>query len=454
MAIYDDLLACPRCGASPIVTVDTNYTCKACKNTYPQLGGIPFLFPEPMFSMGEWRERLHRLVLQFEHDAETLYEELKQAKLLPATKKRINILAEAYLDQVKRLRHILTPLELQALETTFETAMALRTQLPQSQGLTTYYANMHKDWNWGDEENKVSVEQVLKALGQHKPGKTLVLGAGACRLAYDVHNQIAPDITLALDINPLLLLAAKQITQGEDLALYEFPIAPKTISDNAVLRQLHAPKPVNENFYFVLADALHPPFAKESFDTIITPWLLDIMPEDLRIFAARVNRLLKPGGKWINFGSLSFANESLTNCYSLEEVSAICTETGFDQFTSDELEIPYMQSPASRHGRIEQVVTFSTIKQKNTSRPKRYESLPDWIAKATVPVPNLPSFQSQTMATRIHAYMMGLIDGKRSIKDMAIVLEQQRLMPRDEGEFALQSFLTKMYEDNLRNRNF
>jgi hypothetical protein len=113
-----------------------------------------------------------------------------------------------------------------------------------------------------------------------------------------------------------------------------------------------------------------------------------------------------------------------------------------------------MQSPASRHGRIEQVVTFSTIKQKNTSRPKRYESLPDWIAKATVPVPNLPSFQSQTMATRIHAYMMGLIDGKRSIKDMAIVLEQQRLMPRDEGEFALQSFLTKMYEDNLRNRNF
>jgi hypothetical protein len=50
--------------------------------------------------------------------------------------------------------------------------------------------------------------------------------------------------------------------------------------------------------------------------------------------------------------------------------------------------------------------------------------------------------------------MMGLIDGKRSIKDMAIVLEQQRLMPRDEGEFALQSFLTKMYEDNLRNRNF
>jgi hypothetical protein len=37
---------------------------------------------------------------------------------------------------------------------------------------------------------------------------------------------------------------------------------------------------------------------------------------------------------------------------------------------------------------------------------------------------------------------------------MAVILEQQRLMPRHEAEPAIQSFLTKMYEEKLRNPSF
>jgi len=454
MASFQELLACPRCGAAPLLLAEQEYACKSCKNAFPLLSGIPCLFPEPSFSLSEWRERLHRVVVQFEHDAKTIQQELKQPKLLPATKLRLQHMSDSYLDQIKRLYTILSPLGLSQQEASFETAMALRTQLPQNQGLTSYYANMHRDWSWGDEENALSLEQIRQASGEHGLGSTLVLGAGACRLAYDVHQSLKPDISIALDINPLLLLSAQQITNGQQVGLYEFPIAPKSIKDNALLRHLKAPKKVSDNFYYVLADALHPPFVKESFDTIITPWLLDILPEDFRTFASRVNRLLKPGGKWINFGSLSFANESLSTCYSLEEVSGICEQSGFAEFTSHELVMPYMQSPASRHGRIEQVITFSTIKRKSSARPKRYEALPEWIAKANSPVPNLQSFQVQTMSTRIHAFIMSLIDGKRSIKDMAIILEQQRLMPRHEAEPAIQSFLTKMYEDKLRNPSF
>lgn len=454
MASFQALLACPRCGAVPLVEFESHYACQSCNNSFPLLNGIPCLFPEPSFSLSEWRERLHRVVVQFEYDAKTIKHDLSQATLLPATQKRLRHMSESYLDQITRLHDILSPLDLASQEASFETAMALRTQLPQRQGLTTYYANMHRDWHWGDEENALSLEQIRKAVGDHKLGKTLILGAGAGRLAYDVHQELTPDMSVALDINPLLLLSAKKITEGDEVMLYEFPIAPKSIEEHAILRHLRAPEAVGDNFYFVLGDALHPPFAKESFDTIITPWLLDILPEDLRTFAARVNRLLKPRGKWINFGSLSFANERLSTCYSLEEVDAICSQSGFAQFTSDELAMPYMQSPASRHARVEQVVTFSCMKQKNTARPKRYEALPEWIAKANSPVPNLQSFQVQTMSTRIHAFIMSLIDGKRSIKDMAIVLEQQRLMPRHEAEPAIQSFLTKMYEDKLRNPSF
>jgi hypothetical protein len=45
---------------------------------------------------------------------------------------------------------------------------------------------------------------------------------------------------------------------------------------------------------------------------------------------------------------------------------------------------------------------------------------------------------------------MSIIDGKRSLKDMAIVLEKQKLMSREEAEPAIRSFLTKMYDDSQK----
>ncbi len=454
MSEFLELLACPRCDTKPLVISDKVYTCKSCKNNFPLIGGIPFVFPEPAFSLAHWRERLNHLCVQLENDAATVKQSLKQKKLLSLTRQRLQRMAESYTDQAQRLSDLLSPLKIDDMQATPETYMALQTRLPQGQGLTTYYANMHRDWCWGGEENEISAQQVLTALGNEPSGRVLVMGAGACRLAYDVHRQVQPELTVALDINPLLLIVAKKIMHGETVELYEFPIAPRSIEEQAVLRELSAPERVDDNFYFVLADALHPPFSPASFDIVITPWLLDILPEDLRLFAPRVNRLLKQGGKWVNFGSLSFAHDDLTLCYSLEEVALITAEAGFSDLYSQESNVPYMQSPSSRHGRVERVVTFHTRKQKKIAKPKRYHALPDWIAKGDTAVPLLPSFQMQAMATRIHAFIMALIDGKRSVKEMALVLEQQRLMPREEAEPAIRAFLTKMYEEKLRHPNF
>ncbi len=57
----------------------------------------------------------------------------------------------------------------------------------------------------------------------------------------------------------------------------------------------------------VAADALQPPFADGAFDTVVTPWFVDIIGEPFARVAARVNLLLKPGGRWINCGSLAFS---------------------------------------------------------------------------------------------------------------------------------------------------
>jgi len=454
MSPFQELLACPRCDAKPLIQMTDSLSCKSCKNEFPLLDGIPFLFPEPSSSLGQWRERLHRVIVQYERDAEAIQEELKQPKLLEPTRQRLEHLAKSYTEQVEKLREVLSPIDITEMRANFETYMAVQTRLPQRQGLTTYYANMHRDWCWGEEENQLAAQQVISAIGDETPAKILVLGSGGSRLAYDIHQQCKPEMTVALDINPLLLLSAKRIMEGEKVELFEFPIAAKNINQQAVLRELCAPGIVNDGFHFILGDALHAPFAPGAFDLVITPWLLDIIPEDLRSFVPRINRLLSMGGRWINFGSLSFVQEKFSACYNLEEVALIASESGFQQFASSEVEMPYMQSPLSRHGRVESVITTSSRKHKKAAKPKRHTMLPDWIVKGVKPVPLLKLFQTQSMATRIHAFIMGLVDGNRSVKDMAMILEQQRLMPKEEAEPAIRSFLTKMYEENLRPPNF
>ena len=54
------------------------------------------------------------------------------------------------------------------------------------------------------------------------------------------------------------------------------------------------------------------------------------------------------------------------------------------------------------------------------------------------------------MTTQIYAFIMSLIDGKRSIDDMARVLESQQLMTRAEAVPAIRAFLTRMYDDARR----
>ena len=99
----------------------------------------------------------------------------------------------------------------------------------------------------------------------------LVLGAGAGRLAYDLHQALKPPLTVALDFNPLFLLAASRILAGPPLELYEFPIAPRSIADHAVLRRHEAPAPPAAGFELVLADASSPPFLPGRFDLVLTP---------------------------------------------------------------------------------------------------------------------------------------------------------------------------------------
>jgi len=446
--MLDALLACPRCD-NALTPTDDGHTCNGCKVDFPNVAGIPFLFAEPAAALGEWKSRLHLELRRLDHEVRNLDTALEQTDLRPATQRRLALLERATRDHADRLKLLLEPLDLTGLTAGIETYLALRTRLPTDQGLHTYYPNIHRDWCWGARENNVAVELVGDMLDQPL-GRTLVLGAGPGRLAYDLHRRLSPELTVALDFNPMFMLLAQRLAGGETIEMYEFPIAPISIEDHARLRLLKAPEPADGNFGCVIADASRPPFRKGGFDTIITPWLTDIVPEDVAQQAARINHLLKADGQWLNFGSVAFEHADPARRYCLDELIEIIHDQGFAHPRVDETRIPYMCSPASRHGRSESVVTIASKKTGKAPKVPRYEALPDWLVKGDAPVPLNDSFRMQAMSTRIYAFVMTMIDGKRSIQDMAKLMEDQNLMTSDEAVPTIRSFLIRMLDDSRR----
>ena len=444
----DDLLACPRCDNTPLTIGEDTLRCDACKVDFPRVAGMPWLFAEPDASLGEWRNRLHFAVEKLSHDVSRLGVEEKNKDLRPLTARRIERHRKSLESHQRKLKRLLSPIDMRSRSANYESLLALRTRLPVDQGLQTYYPNIHRDWAWGDEENRASLNQLRAVLHDNAElGDVLVIGAGAGRLAYDLHMEMDAKRTVAFDFNPMLMLVAKAVAEGETLPMYEFPIAPRSFEDDVVLRKLSAPAPVREGFHFVLGDALRPPFAAGSFDTVVTPWLIDIVTEEFSLFAARINQLLKKDGRWVNFGSLAFHHPKRSFQYSPEETKAIVAESGFSDPYVSEATIPYMCSPASRHGRQEKVFTFSAFKEREVKAPPRHRALPDWLVTGKEPVPLMQSFRTQAMTTQIYSFIMSLIDGKRSIDEMAKVLEKQQLMSRADAVPAIRSFLTKMFDD-------
>ena len=443
------LLACPRCGGGLGAVDTTAIACGRCITRYPLLDGIPWLYREPALVLGEWRNRLRLYLDEFAADERMLEHDLASGTLAPATSRRLRRLGAAYREQRLAIARLLEPLHFAAESTDGAVMKAFAVEVPRRQDLHSYYTNLHRDWCWGGDENELAVAAVSRRLPTQAGGRLLVLGAGGCRLAYDLHEAGLADRTVALDINPLLLLAARRIMAGNAVDMYEFPIAPRRADDCAVLRNLAAPRAVRAGFSFVFGDAFEAPFPPGSFDAVLTPWLIDIVDRDVGDLARQINRLLRAGGSWINHGSVSFVGRRPADRYGLEELLERVSAHGFSVPEYDEMEMPYMRSPASRHGRVEQVVTF--VCRKSGPVPvARSTPLPDWLLDPRVAVPVTAGFETAGLASRIQAFVLALIDGQRTAADLAGMLVERQLLDAESAMAAVRGLLLRLYDEQLR----
>lgn len=285
------------------------------------------------------------------------------------------------------------------------------------------YENLFRDWSWGSAEAEQSLE-IVRDLAPRSLGRLAVYGAGAGRLAVDVHTALEPEHTVALDINPFPLLVAARLVRGEEVSLPEFPVGPHSEEGVVVHQTLRAPSLPGPNFVFAFADALRPPFAAGSLDTVLTSWVVDALDADVADTATVINQVLRAGGTWINAGPLRF-DGPLAQAYSREEVHQIVEDCGFELLGRFTRSIDYFKSPHSGSHRRESLFCFAARKRTDAT-PRRIEGVyAGWLLDAHQPVPMTPSGNGLRRNSVFTIGVLSLVDGKRSLTDIAAALGKQ-----------------------------
>lgn len=446
------LLVCPRCRGALSVLSGTasgppsHVKCADCGRRYPFVGGIPCLVHDPDQTLAQWGARVHA----FERDNRQARDQLLAqlvggGEVHASTRARTQSLRDALADHRSRL----TALAKDAGVISAPGA-ALRDAdgVPGEDTLTAYYHQIHRDWGWEDSEEGedsesgetgIALAELAHVLGADPHlGNMLVLGAGACRLPWELHRRYA-DSTLAMDLNPVPFWVASRILSGEGVALFEFPIRPRSTRSVAVDRRLHrdvAPECASR-FMFAFGDGLDPPVRPHAFDTVFTPWFIDQIPKDLTEIFATLHELLPPGGTWVNHGPLIYHPDhtAFVHRYCMDEVLAMAQAAGFhvDAYRFERL--PYMVSPAGSQGRTEMVLTLraTRVANANNGDERRASTLSDtdpaWLVDPNVAIPRLPGLQDYRAPHPMFAAIAVAIDGRRTAADIGRLLADKHGVP-------------------------
>jgi uncharacterized protein YbaR (Trm112 family) len=437
------LLKCPSTD-QPLTEENGALNTKDAETTYPLIDNVPWLLPNPQNSLIDWSVKLNHFYQILTDEISDLEKALSSAT--GATQIRLQKLLTGKQHFIRNVFDIMTPVVRHPM-TSKSNYDALNDLAPNTQNLLSYEANLYRDWAWGDEENALSADIVTQYMDPKNNKKIIVLGAGAGRLAWDVHQQVAPAFTVATDINPLLVLATQRILRGQDLTIYEFPMQPRD-SDSVAIEQTLSGLPTSNNFHYVFSDATKPAFVKGAFDTLITPWLIDIQPLEFSRFLRQLNQYIKTGDQWINFGSLVFHQKRDALCYSIEEVKIIAEQQGFEINRIQQHQIPYLKSPHNAGYRMENVWSWTATKTKDVDAINQTQVLPTWLLDGKKPIPKTPYFQQFSLTHRLYAQLGAEVDGRTSLHKIANKLAKQKRMNSDEAMNLVRNLFIDIYTQN------
>ena len=413
MASLESLVACPRCRSELSLQAE-GFLCGPCDASFGPVGSVPCLLPDPTMARRRWRNHLALIRGEGEATIRAFEAELRRPGLLSATRSRLT-------KQIDLTRLVMDELEGHLVPAVGH-PLDPEGPIPRFSPLETVHL-LHRDWAWSEsQENDRALECVRQALVAPLK-KTLVIGAGACRLAYDLHITAGASHTVALDIDPLVLLVADRVMDGERVQLTEPRANAADLSQMSALRQLQAARGPMANITPLLADGLMPPVRADAFDTVITPWFTDLVP-DLRLFIGEVIRALAPGGRWIHFGPLLYPiHRPGADRFSQDELFELLDLAGFTRETCIQASLNYSFSPLTGRGRIEPCFAMSAQLRRIPDRSTdTLSNEPRWLVLPYLPVPDFEGRASMRHPRSGFRAVLELVDGSRSAAAIADAL--------------------------------
>jgi len=411
-------LACPRCGGA-LIARESGLGCEGCRAQYPQFGNIFCLVPDSALWRTLWLRRFDDYSSSIELRVASLRQEAEAPDLLPLTQQRLRRLADGFEQQLEGLAALFSVMEVDA-DPLPSTAIPSRPEVGTQVPVLEYQEHIFRDWVWGQRECAEALEFIGPAVPSQL-SRVAIYGAGAGRLAVDLHRSREPTHTFALDLNPAPFLVADRLLAGGQVDLPEFPVDPNSADEVVIDRKLTLPYPVRPGFSLLFADALRPPFAPGSLDAVVTCWFIDVAGADLRQTAASINRVLRPGGLWINVGPLRFRSVP-SRAYSIEETVELAKLAQFEVQSNDRQDIAYLDSPVSGSRRSETVFRFVARKTGEASAVEIPDPLPPWVANTLAPIPVTPALVALGRTSIFTSGVLSMIDGTRSIVDVARAL--------------------------------
>lgn len=415
-------------------------------SSYPIIGGIPWIMKNPDSVKVYWTHRKNEFIGFHQNQAAKISNELQtQTKMSSNTKKRLELLKIAHEFNALTLSEWLK--DLTGAETgRFEAGV------PSHQSMHIYRKNIFRDWGWVTDENRISAALVLKTfdISVGNGLKNLcVLGAGAGRLAMDLHNDLKSPLTVAVDFNPLLLAVAQQMARGNKLSFYDFNVAPVEMAQAAKIFELKSDLGVLSGFHLVCGDVTDLPFKGGVFSSVLTPWLIDILPFGFKLLAQRVNRILEVGGQWVNFGPLGFAHAQESMNLTRSEIVEQLAECGFSVDVETVSSMKYLSSADEVNSRNETVFLFRAKKVKDVAVDP-YSYLPDWLIDTQKPIILSDQVKQHQQLLRFQADLFHSIDGRLSVNQMAQLFSSHYKMPIDTALAMVVSVLRQFIESQKR----
>lgn len=394
--------------------------------------GIPVVAARPEEWLERWSQGLAQFVRQMNLAQNQMMVEFMDYELSERSQNRVRQIVGAHSQHREEVISLLGRAGIQAAEAP--------NAKPEVAGYSPEARLNHvlRDYAWAPDVNEVKdawtrLQGALPA--DFEPGSTLVLGAGTGLLAWQIATQLGSDApVLALDVDPLPLVVTALLLAGEEVTLTELPAHPRKSAVPCLTRSLKRPLPPASHLGLALADALDPPVTRGKWDTVVTSWFVDDVPEDAAVVPDLAASLLREGGSFICTGPFLYdsgrARPALRYC--ADEFIEFVERAGFEVTTARYHVESYMASPLSAEGRIEHVLYMHA--RKDSSKRVERPEVPPFLkpgSGASRPIPRPKGIEQAQFSPTEVAEVAALIDGERSVRQITEILVGRGILIQD-----------------------